>query len=88
MRGAAGVYLLTTSLLLVRLLLLFRLLRHDLVPQLKLLPIQPNNLISVKPYDDPEDREDRTLERITPLLVELSREGHSDIPAALRKFQS
>ena len=54
----------------------------------KALGFQPDNLISVKPYDDPEDREDRTLKRITPLLVELSREGHSDIPAALRQFQS
>mmetsp|Transcript_7092 Transcript_7092/g.14571 ORF Transcript_7092/g.14571 Transcript_7092/m.14571 type:complete len:459 (-) Transcript_7092:165-1541(-) len=51
------------------------------------LQFQPDNLILVKPYDDPNDREDNTLERITPLLIEISREGYDDIPAVLRQFR-
>ena len=51
------------------------------------LQFQPENLIRVKPYDDPNDREDNTLERITPLLVEISREGYENIPELLRQFQ-
>ncbi|KAL3805671.1 hypothetical protein HJC23_005915 [Cyclotella cryptica] len=50
------------------------------------LQFQPENLIRVKPYDNPSDREDNTLERITPLLVEISREGYEDIPGLLRQF--
>ena len=45
------------------------------------------NLIRVKPYNDPNDRTDRTLERITPFLVEIAREGFSDIPALLQQYQ-
>lgn len=51
------------------------------------LQLQPENLILVKPYDDPTDRDDNTLERITPLLVEISREGYDDIPALLAQFR-
>merc|ERR1711920_332107 len=47
----------------------------------------PNNLIRVKPYEDPTDRTDNTLERITPFLVELARKGHSDIPAILSQYR-
>lgn len=50
------------------------------------LQFQPENLIRVKPYDNPNDREDNTLERILPLLVEISREGYDDIPNLLRQF--
>jgi len=50
------------------------------------LQFQPENLIRVKPYDNP-DVEDDTLERITPLLVEISREGYEDIPSLFRQFQ-
>eukprot|EP00581_Thalassiosira_minuscula_P015965 CAMPEP_0183721390 /NCGR_PEP_ID=MMETSP0737-20130205/13683_1 /TAXON_ID=385413 /ORGANISM="Thalassiosira miniscula, Strain CCMP1093" /LENGTH=451 /DNA_ID=CAMNT_0025951393 /DNA_START=103 /DNA_END=1458 /DNA_ORIENTATION=+ len=50
------------------------------------LQFQPENLIRVKPYDNP-NLEDNTLERITPLLVEISREGYDDIPGLLRQFQ-
>ncbi len=50
------------------------------------LQFQPENLIRVKPFDNPEV-EDDTLERITPLLVEISREGYDDIPGLLRQFQ-
>lgn len=45
------------------------------------------NLIRVKPYDDPNDRMDNTLERITPFLIEIAREGYSDIPALLRQYE-
>lgn len=47
----------------------------------------PDNLIKVKPYEDSSDRNDRTLERITPFLVELARSGTKDIPAILRQYQ-
>jgi len=47
----------------------------------------PENLIRVRPYDDPADRSDRTLERITPLLVEIAKEGYNDVPAVLRQFK-
>ena len=50
------------------------------------LKFQPDNLIRMKPYDDPSV-EDDTLERITPLLVEISREGYEDIPALLKQFR-
>lgn len=50
------------------------------------LQFQPENLIKVKPYDNPNDREDNTLERILPLLVEISREGYDDVPKLLSQF--
>lgn len=50
------------------------------------LKFQPENLIRVKPYDN-ANAEDNTLERITPLLVEISRENYDDIPGILRQFQ-
>lgn len=50
------------------------------------LKFQPENLIRVKPYDN-TNADDNTLERITPLLVEISREGYDDIPGVLRQFQ-
>ena len=50
------------------------------------LKFQPDNLIRMKPYDDPSV-EDDTLERITPLLVEISREGYEDIPGLLKQFR-
>lgn len=46
-----------------------------------------NNVIVLKPYSDPSDREDRTLERITPLLLEIAKENYSNIPIMLRQFQ-
>jgi mitochondrial import inner membrane translocase subunit TIM50 len=45
------------------------------------------NLIRVKPYTDPHDRTDNTLERITPFLIEIVREGHDDIPALLKQYE-
>ena len=50
------------------------------------LKFQPENLIRMKPYDDPNSDDD-TLERITPLLVEISREGYDDIPGVLSQFR-
>jgi len=47
----------------------------------------PDNLIRVKAYEDPTDRADNTLERITPFLVELARKGHSDIPVILSQYR-
>lgn len=47
----------------------------------------PENLIRVKPYDDPTNREDNTLERITPFLIEIARDGHNDVPALLQQYQ-
>merc|ERR1719291_735355 len=51
------------------------------------LQFQPENLIRVKPYNDPSDREDNTLERIKPLLVEIARECYDDIPSVLAQFK-
>jgi import inner membrane translocase subunit TIM50 len=45
------------------------------------------NLIRVKPYTDPTDRTDNTLARITPFLVEIAREGYSNIPELFRQYQ-
>ena len=53
----------------------------------KALQLNPENLLKVKPYTDPNDREDRTLQRITPLLIEIAKEGYNDIPTILRQFQ-
>jgi mitochondrial import inner membrane translocase subunit TIM50 len=44
------------------------------------------NLIRVKPYNDPNNRNDNTLERITPFLIEIVREGYNDIPALLSQY--
>jgi mitochondrial import inner membrane translocase subunit TIM50 len=47
----------------------------------------PENLVRVKPYVDPNDREDNTLERITPFLIEIARENYEDIPTLLSQYQ-
>ena len=47
----------------------------------------PENLIRVKPYEDPTDRTDDTLARITPFLIELARENVQDVPAVLQQFR-
>ena len=49
--------------------------------------MNPENLIRVKPYSDPNDRDDRTLERITPFLIEIAREGYDDIPQLLSQYE-
>jgi len=51
------------------------------------LQLQPRNLIRVKPYTDPHDRSDATLARITPLLIEIAREGCQNVPALLDQFR-
>jgi mitochondrial import inner membrane translocase subunit TIM50 len=47
----------------------------------------PENLIRVKPYTDPTDRSDTTLERLIPFLQEIARDGHDDIPALLQQYR-
>lgn len=47
----------------------------------------PDNLIRVKPYENSMDRSDKTLERITPFLVELARSGTKDVPAILKQYR-
>lgn len=47
----------------------------------------PENVVRVKPYTDPNDRTDNTLARITPFLIEIARENHSDIPVLLSQYR-
>jgi import inner membrane translocase subunit TIM50 len=47
----------------------------------------PENLIRVKPYTDPEDRTDNTLARITPFLIEIAREGYKDVATLLSQYE-
>ena len=47
----------------------------------------PDNLLRVKPYADPTDFSDDTLEKITPFLIEIAREGYTDVPAILRQYK-
>lgn len=47
----------------------------------------PENLIRVKPYTDPTDRTDTTLERLIPFLQEIARDGHDDIPTLLQQYR-
>jgi import inner membrane translocase subunit TIM50 len=47
----------------------------------------PENLIKIKPYTDPNDRTDNSLARITPFLIELARENYEDIPEVLSQYE-
>jgi import inner membrane translocase subunit TIM50 len=47
----------------------------------------PENMIRIKPYNDPSDRTDDSLLRILPFLVEIAREGYDDIPKLLEQYQ-
>ena len=47
----------------------------------------PENLLRVKPFTDPTDRNDNTLARITPFLLEIVREGYNDIPGLLKQYE-
>lgn len=49
--------------------------------------LNPENLIRIKPYNDPNDRDDNTLERITPFLIEIARENYSNIPELLSQYE-
>jgi mitochondrial import inner membrane translocase subunit TIM50 len=49
--------------------------------------LNPENLLRVKPYTDPNDRTDKTLARIAPFLIEIVREGYDDFPAILEQYQ-
>jgi len=49
--------------------------------------LTPHNVIKVKPYNDPMDHDDKTLENLIPFLVEIAREGYDDIPSLLQQFE-
>ena len=49
--------------------------------------LNPENLIKVKPYMDPNDRQDDTLERLIPLLIEIATENYSDARVVLGQFR-
>ena len=49
--------------------------------------LNPDNLIRVKPYMDPKDRKDDTLERILPFLIEIATENYSDARVVLSQFK-
>jgi mitochondrial import inner membrane translocase subunit TIM50 len=49
--------------------------------------LNPENLLRVKPYTDPNDRTDKTLARIAPFLIEIVREGYDDFPAILEQYR-
>lgn len=49
--------------------------------------LNPENLIRIKPYSDPNDRDDDALARITPFLIEIARENYSNIPELLSQYQ-
>lgn len=49
--------------------------------------MNPENMIRIKPYTDPSDRTDNSLERITPFLIEIAREGYDDIPTLLSQYE-
>jgi len=49
--------------------------------------MNPENLLRIKPYLDPNDRNDNALERITPFLIEIAREGYDNIPELLSQYE-
>lgn len=49
--------------------------------------LNPENHIKIKPYDDPTDRTDNSLERITPFLIEIAKEGYNNVPLLLKPFR-
>ena len=49
--------------------------------------LNPDNLIRVKPYTDPKDRNDNTLERLIPFLVEIATENYNDVRVVLGQFK-
>ena len=49
--------------------------------------LNPENHIKIKPYDDPNDRNDNALERITPFLIEIAKEGYSNVPLLLKPYR-
>mmetsp|Transcript_3777 Transcript_3777/g.7921 ORF Transcript_3777/g.7921 Transcript_3777/m.7921 type:complete len:460 (+) Transcript_3777:103-1482(+) len=50
------------------------------------LKLHPDNLIRIKPFDDPTDVGDDALEKITPILLEIAQENYENIPKVLRQF--
>ena len=49
--------------------------------------LNPENLIKVKPYTDPKDRKDDTLERLIPFLIEIAVENYKDARVVLGQFR-
>lgn len=49
--------------------------------------LNPDNLIRVKPYTDPKDRKDNTLERLIPFLIEIATENYDDTRLVLSQFK-
>ena len=49
--------------------------------------LNPENLIKVKPYTDPKDRKDDTLERLIPFLIEIATENYNDARVVLGQFR-
>jgi len=48
--------------------------------------MQTSNLIRIKPYDNPRDRTDKSLEDLIPLLVEIAKSNQMDVPGVIRGF--
>ena len=42
--------------------------------------MQKTNLIRIKPYSNPRDRTDKSLEDLIPLLVEIAKSNQMDVP--------
>ena len=48
---------------------------------------QPENGIRIKPFLDPKDKNDRSLDKLRKFLIALVMEGVDDIPAVLSRFK-
>jgi hypothetical protein len=48
---------------------------------------QPDNGVRIKPFRDPKDKADRSLDKLRKFLLALVMEGIQDFPAVLRQFQ-
>lgn len=49
--------------------------------------LNPENLIKVKPYSDPNDRSDDTLDRLLPFLIEMATQDYKDAKVVLAQFR-
>jgi len=48
--------------------------------------MQKTNLIRIKPYSNPRDRTDKSLEDLIPLLVEIAKSNQMDVPKVIASF--
>jgi len=55
--------------------------------QYEAVKLHPENLIKVKPYTDKHDRQDKTLENLIPILVEIAKSNTKDVPKVLSQFR-